>query len=300
MKRLHLETVTSTNDVAKHLLHQASGSMAAERVFAVTADVQTGGRGRNGKSWSGLAGENVYCSIALRHAGRTPSIQELVVLQAIGCLAAQAVCKELNRYTEDGRNVSGASALNISSDIDISPDISPDILLGSTGDAQRVHFRLKYPNDVYAVQQDVARKLCGTLVEHEFAGAHCVASVIGIGLNVRQRVFPAEIARKATSLLALGIDIHTEEVTQTMLRYAELFLKQRTEAVFAAWREELALEGASVQLAGETGWWRAMRLLDDGRLLLVHPTNGEERVISDGDSIIVDWMHAVSMVGGSA
>jgi biotin-(acetyl-CoA carboxylase) ligase len=255
--RYHFDVVHSTNDIAKERLHRHRQS---EHLFAITASVQTAGRGRNGKSWSGSAGDNVYCSVGVQHTHEC-SLQELVTFQGIGCLAAKATCEELARES-------------------LSNDAPPESPV----------FRVKYPNDVYAIQAskhgtassmtsgitngNEARKICGVLVEHEFAGSRCVSTVIGIGLNVRQQSFAGDLARKASSLLALGV---------------KLLLKQRPDAVFKAWCEELDVEGASVQIAGEAGWQRVVKHLDDGRLVVMHPASGEERIISDGDSITMDW-----------
>jgi len=258
LKRYHLAETDSTNDVAKDHLRRVH----TEHQFAVTADVQTHGRGRNGKTWHGSVAENVYCSVGLRHSIHTPSLKHLVSLQGLGCLAAKAALAEI---------------------------------------APHLRLMLKYPNDVYAAPQEESlhvlappRKICGVLVEHEFTGGQCVASVIGIGINVRQQHFNAtfnapELHHKATSLLMLGVEVLVEQVSQTLLRHLELLLKQPTDAVFASWREELALEEISLRLVGDTAWWQARELCEDGRLLIVSPTTGEERLIDNGDSLVVEW-----------
>ncbi len=255
MKRYHYLECGSTNDVAKEFLRKRSDM---DSVFAVTADVQTSGRGRNGKAWSGSAGDNVYCSIGIRHT-QEKSLKELVTYQAVGCMAAQAALREVTKDSKDGNS--------------------------------SVTFFLKYPNDVYvqAAILSQPRKICGVLVEHEFSGSSCVASVIGIGINVRQNVFPRELAQKATSLRLIGIE-HSEEhaaeeLTQTLLRYCDIFLQQQTEQLFQAWREELAIENTSIQIVGESGWWQVLKLCDDGRLQAFNPTSGEQRLIDNGDSI---------------
>jgi biotin-[acetyl-CoA-carboxylase] ligase BirA-like protein len=264
LQRIHFSSVASTNDVAKELLH--ASNEAVGHIIVVTAAEQTSGRGRNGKIWHGIQGESVFCSIGLMHkpASRERTMQELVMLQAIGCLAAQTTCEELAR---------GVQAT------------FPKPL-----DLDNIQFCLKYPNDVYALRRNTARKICGTLVEHEFLGTRCIASVIGIGLNVRQTAFPDNLIHKATSLLMLGIDASTEVVTQTLLHHAEQLLHQPAEVVLAAWRQKLNIEDTFVHVDGAPGWWKVVSLLNDGRLLLVQPTTSEERIVSDGDTIVIDWM----------
>ena len=55
---------------------------------------------------------------------------------------------------------------------------------------------IKWPNDVLAS----GRKVAGVLVEAVTVGSRVEAIVIGIGINVHTRAFPAEIADTATSI----------------------------------------------------------------------------------------------------
>ena len=60
--------------------------------------------------------------------------------------------------------------------------------------------RIKWPNDVVIGK----KKIAGVLVESIVAGSRVEAVVIGIGINVHTRDFPADIADRATSLAILG------------------------------------------------------------------------------------------------
>lgn len=55
---------------------------------------------------------------------------------------------------------------------------------------------IKWPNDIY--YNDV--KLGGVLIENSIIGNGIKNTVVGIGLNVNQALFPAELIQKATSL----------------------------------------------------------------------------------------------------
>jgi BirA family biotin operon repressor/biotin-[acetyl-CoA-carboxylase] ligase len=55
---------------------------------------------------------------------------------------------------------------------------------------------VKWPNDIY--YNDV--KLGGVLIENAITGDRIKNTVVGIGINVNQSLFPAELAQKATSL----------------------------------------------------------------------------------------------------
>lgn len=264
LQRYHFPELPSTNDKAKEL----SRKYALNEFLAVTTDLQTSGRGRNGKVWLGRANENVYCSLAVRHGAASVNnaqgiASNLVAYQALGSLAALQAIRSL---------------------------LPP---------VQRQSAHLKYPNDVYLMNAAGERKkVCGVLVEHEFVGAQCVGSIIGIGINVRQTEFPAELAVKASSLLACGIDVDVEEVTGALLRESEKYLEMYVQtsrpasihAIFTEWWRELALEGVRVKVIGTEGAWIALRLQDDGSLLVRSEENGASRVVMNGDSLMrLDW-----------
>lgn len=74
--------------------------------------------------------------------------------------------------------------------------------------APGLDFRVKWPNDVLVGW----RKICGVLCERR--GNLVIA---GIGVNVRQREFPDEIAFRATSLAQQGIEVSLDEVERALL-----------------------------------------------------------------------------------
>lgn len=68
--------------------------------------------------------------------------------------------------------------------------------------------KLKWPNDVYVSGLKIAGILC------ERAGD---AVIVGIGVNVRQKMFPDEISSRATSLNLNGSSAEVEEVRDKLL-----------------------------------------------------------------------------------
>lgn len=75
---------------------------------------------------------------------------------------------------------------------------------------------VKWPNDIYAGRD----KLCGMLIENALEGGCVAASVIGIGLNMNQKVFP-QLAR-ATSLARLtGGHYYLDESLEVLVRRFE-------------------------------------------------------------------------------
>ncbi len=61
---------------------------------------------------------------------------------------------------------------------------------------------VKWPNDVLVE----GRKLAGVLVEAITVGARVEAVVIGVGINVHTRVFPADLADRATSVALVSTE----------------------------------------------------------------------------------------------
>ncbi|WP_129717103.1 biotin--[acetyl-CoA-carboxylase] ligase [Pedobacter sp. SYP-B3415] len=56
--------------------------------------------------------------------------------------------------------------------------------------------KIKWPNDIYAGEQ----KLGGMLIENTLSGMAIRASVIGIGLNINQEIFPESLSNRPVSL----------------------------------------------------------------------------------------------------
>lgn len=242
IKRYHFSQISSTNDYARELL-------AGEKRVAVTAEYQWSGRGRGDKTWEGESGLNVYCSIGMRY-DRSPVLEELIALQAQGCLAVQTTLAAI---------------------------------------APHKRFALKYPNDVLMQTEDRTwKKVCGVLVEHEFSGARCLTSIVGIGVNVRQRNFPPALRERATSLLNEGVNVAVDTVTEGILREWSLLSQRAPADILEEWKRELRIEGKILEIVGEGAGWQSVSLMSDGRLRARHTTTGVERLIDNGDSVRYD------------
>jgi BirA family transcriptional regulator, biotin operon repressor / biotin---[acetyl-CoA-carboxylase] ligase len=98
--RLHLRTTTSTNDRAREL---ASGG--APHGALVTAEEQTAGRGRQGRTWVAPAGSSLLLSLVLRDVDPLLSLRAgLAVADLAG---PAALVKWPNDVLLDGRKVAG-------------------------------------------------------------------------------------------------------------------------------------------------------------------------------------------------
>jgi BirA family biotin operon repressor/biotin-[acetyl-CoA-carboxylase] ligase len=134
----------------------------------VVADSQTGGRGRMGRTWFSPAGQNLYFSLLLRPPVPAPRLPPLTLIA--------------------GAAIGGVLA---------------QVLAGSA------HPRLKWPNDVEVdVDGGPPRKLAGVLTEMATEREQIRHVVLGIGINVNQPSFPAELEGRATSLALLSGRAH--------------------------------------------------------------------------------------------
>jgi len=234
----HLPRVTSTNDYARELL-------TTYNAVLVTAQHQTAGRGRNGKTWVGDHGANIYASFGIKH--QHPFIpEELASFMGRGALSVYDALRA------------------------IAPGLS---------------FRLKYPNDVLVFDGDGWCKVSGILVEHEFQGSTCVSTVVGIGVNVEQDVFPDTIAQRCTSLRRLDISVAIEYLLAQIRDRFVQYLTAPWQEVHERWVEALQLETVRLTVVDEDAPHTPLRVMGDGRLIVRNDHTQQERIITDGDTL---------------
>jgi BirA family biotin operon repressor/biotin-[acetyl-CoA-carboxylase] ligase len=78
---------------------------------------------------------------------------------------------------------------------------------------------IKWPNDILSVN----KKICGILVENTFLGDRIKNSVIGIGLNVNQEIFP-DFLKNVTSL---KLEKHTEFSLDELLNEIQVEIEKK-------------------------------------------------------------------------
>jgi BirA family biotin operon repressor/biotin-[acetyl-CoA-carboxylase] ligase len=135
--------------------------------------------------------------------------------------------------------------------------------------------RLKWPNDV----QVGGRKIAGILLESRTA---LPAVIVGIGVNLAQRRFPAELTGRATSVaLETGREVDREQALTAVLGALDLWRRRLAREGFAPlrarWCELSDTIGRPVTVDGVQG--QAVDLDGDGALLLQAP-DGLHRVVA--------------------
>ena len=158
------DVVGSTNDVVAGWLREGT-----PEVCVAVADVQSAGRGRDGRTWQAPPGAALLCSVGFRPTWL--GVGHLWRLSAIASLAMAEACE-------------------------VAGGLRPGAI------------HLKWPNDLVIIDASTGevRKLAGVLGETSGIGTKDAAAVIGIGANVvwdRDR-FPPELAATMTSLSDLS------------------------------------------------------------------------------------------------
>ena len=147
--------------------------------------------------------------------------------------------------------------------------------------ASGVEARIRWPNDVLLG----GLKLCGILPEAVSGpGGRLAHVILGIGINVNQDRFPADLSGRATSLrLATGTRHDPGRLLEAVLdaldrRYAE-WLAGGFAVMRDAWRQRSATLGQPVALP-EGGGGVAVDVDVDGALLVRAGDGGLRRVVS--------------------
>jgi BirA family biotin operon repressor/biotin-[acetyl-CoA-carboxylase] ligase len=80
-----------------------------------------------------------------------------------------------------------------------------------------VECRIKWTNDIYAGDS----KIAGVLIEQSLSGDTIARTIVGIGLNVNQREFPADLPNPTSMIVERGAECDRREVLDCFLRHLE-------------------------------------------------------------------------------
>lgn len=95
---------------------------------------------------------------------------------------------------------------------------------------------IKWPNDIYVE----TRKIAGILIEHSFLGKDLAFSVVGLGLNVNQVLFPPMDIVPTSIATETGKDCYDadEILSSTLNNFASLYKADR-EIIHSGYMEKL-------------------------------------------------------------
>ena len=143
---------------------------------------------------------------------------------------------------------------------------------------------IKWPNDIYVGD----RKLCGILIENRLQGNVIVDCIIGIGLNVNQRVFLSDAPNPVSMYQLTGQETDREALLADFLQTFDQEWQNKTNG--SEYRELLYRKGKDGLYEDKTGRFvaRLADVLPDGRLLLVDEAGKERTYAVKEVSFIID------------
>lgn len=245
--------VESTNDLAWDLAQQG-----ADEGACVVADVQTRGRGRQGRAWHTAPGKGLALSVLLHP----------------GCDAGAA----------PGTSSAGTAPL------------VAGVALARALDTLGLSARLKWPNDLLVGGRKISGILvegrCGA------DGTDRVVMGVGVNVTQAAEDFPAEISGRATSLALEGRSAGREAVAAAFLNALEPLWDEHQEGdptrVLDAWRALAGFWGRTVSVSTPAGRVNGTaRDLDDRGGLVVQPATGPPVTVYTGDLEVV-WPEGVA------
>lgn len=139
---------------------------------------------------------------------------------------------------------------------------------------------IKWPNDIVVA----SRKLAGILIENADGRA-----LIGVGVNVRQKRWPPELAGRAVSLAELGAAAGRLETLETLLAALPKALGRPDEALLRAYRRRDVLVGqqATFGCDGTVVTGRIVSL-DPARGLVVETATGRRFLAAATTTLLQD------------
>ncbi|MGB1075260.1 MAG: biotin--[acetyl-CoA-carboxylase] ligase [Flavobacteriales bacterium] len=176
-----LESCSSTNTVASHWLRETDNSAGA----VIMAGEQTAARGRLGRSWRTVAGQDLAFSWAWKFGNSC----HLAAIQSESTALNMALAMEIRLGLMD--------------------------ILRKSDSKDSASILIKWPNDWVVWAQTEFRKVGGMLIEPQWSGAHLRGWVIGIGINVNARHLHRP--HRGISLMeATGTSFSVKEVAQVL------------------------------------------------------------------------------------
>jgi BirA family transcriptional regulator, biotin operon repressor / biotin---[acetyl-CoA-carboxylase] ligase len=232
----------------------------APDLSVVIANMQTAGRGRQGRTWSTPPGAALAFSLVLRNSLATG-------LGAHQDAHSKDLPARMARLTALG-------ALAVSQALQVEYNLAAQI---------------KWPNDVLLER----RKVCGILTEAQWQDERLTAAVLGIGINVAPASVPldTQVIYPATcveSVLGQGID--RWQLLRSVLEKILAWRSRLGESEFlAAWEERLAFKGEQVYIyTGTTAQdspdeQGTLLGLDGAGRLLIRSHSGEVHSLNIGE-----------------
>jgi len=260
----HFDSIDSTNTRARELAAEG-----AKHGTVVTADEQTAGRGRQGRTWTAPPGKALLYSAIVRPLDERHLMLPLVAPLAV-CEAAEELAADPSAESREKAKPGTAAA-------------KPEPL----------RCKVKWPNDVLVE----GRKLAGILVEARPQDGWAVVGV-GLNLSISRDEFPPDLRETAVSISSAcaggqgksrrslpavaptRLPLTPLAAAEVLNRHLATWVEAEPEEVLKSWRERDALRGHEVAWDGGSG---VADGVDDRGYLLVVTAGGDRVAIGAGE-----------------
>ena len=184
------DEIDSTNSEAARRLGEL------DNMSVIAARCQTAGRGKGRRKWLAALGENLTFTIIQKYTrpGDGMPFQACAAQENVPWPPFPASFQMLISAA------AAASVVRFLSELGISAWV-------------------KWPNDIYVD----SGKICGILIEHRTDGRHLNASIIGIGINLNQTVFPPELVNPVSVAMLTGKMFDTDV---SLRHFCEIFVSK--------------------------------------------------------------------------
>jgi len=134
---------------------------------------------------------------------------------------------------------------------------------------------IKWPNDIYVGD----KKLCGILIENQLQGSIIKDSIIGIGLNVNQKLFRSDAPNPVSLYQLLGHEVDRKQLLSSFLDAFDEVSRMDWSSVSAAYRSRLYRRDGFSDYHDAKGLFKAklLNVQEDGHLVLLD-TEGRARI----------------------
>ena len=250
-RQQHFASVASTNDaVAGWLMH------GTPEVCLATADEQTSGRGREGRTWTAPAGSSLLLSLGFRPTWLAP--ERTWRLAAVVSLAMADAAEEVAGLADGAIRLKWPNDLVV--EFERAPDSGPAKAEaahsgGAAADPAAADDAAAATEPATGARPESAiRKLAGVLGETSGLGTDDPRVVIGIGINAdwRRSDFPPDLAAGMTSLLDAsgGRPVDRVQLLDAFLGRLEMRVEGLRQDHFALsdWQERQVTTGRLVDL----------------------------------------------------
>lgn len=250
----HISETDSTNRWLRDWAAAQTGPLTELVEKVVVADYQTAGRGCATNSWESERGKNLLFSILIHP--KTPSDEP-----ASSSLVHPRV------LSDEGTSVEALLPAKRQFHISMAISLAVCEALGQyIGDLS-----IKWPNDIYWRDG----KIAGILIEQTLKGGYIKDSIIGVGLNVNQRVFHSDAPNPVSMWQITEQETDREQLLKEILRAFQHYLGAEMKEQYLSM---LYRRKGFYPYADHGGAFMAELLTvdDDGHLLL-RDDNGNQR-----------------------